>query len=134
MRALKVFHALPMSGFTDEEIRERLAKEDEEIIALFQTAGIDVMLLYPHMESLEDEAELKQLRTPNLYYFGLSLAEGISKADVVAFGHNWRTARGCIVEQFITEMYGIKTVELDKEYSPEKLMSIASHAIEREPE
>lgn len=129
MRAIKVFHALPLSGFSDDNIAERMAKEDEEIKQLFETADIDVMILHPHMDELKDDVELKQLRHPNLYYFGLSLAEGIAKCDIIAFGHNWRAAKGCIVEQFISEMYGIKHVELGKEYSPEKLLSIVKHAI-----
>jgi hypothetical protein len=129
VRAIKVFHALPLSGFSDDDIAERMAKEDEEIRKLFETADIDVMILHPHMDELKDEVELKQLRHPNLYYFGLSLAEGIAKCDIIAFGHNWRAARGCIVEQFISEMYGIKCVELDKIYSTEKLLSIVKRAI-----
>lgn len=124
-----MFHALPLSGFSDDDIAERMAKEDEEIKQLFETAGIDVMILHPHMDELKDEVELKQLRHPNLYYFGLSLAEGIAKCDVIAFGHNWRVARGCIVEQFIAELYGIKIVELDKIYTSEKLSQIATNAI-----
>lgn len=130
MRAIKVFHALPLSGFSDDDIAERMAKEDAEIKHLFETAGIDVMILHPYMDELtDDEVELKQIRHMNLHYFGLSLAEGIAKCDIIAFGHNWRVARGCIVEQFISEMYGIKHVELDKEYSPEKLLSIVKRAI-----
>ena len=129
MRALKIFHALPLSGYTDEENERRIQEEDKEITDLFKKANIDIVIVHPHMDPLTDELILHQLRKPQLYYFGLSLAEGIAKCDIIAFGHSWRAARGCIVEQFISEMYGIKCVELDKEYSTEKLLSIVKRTI-----
>lgn len=131
MRAIKVFHALPLSGFTDDENKSRIEKEDEEIKHIFESAGIDIVILHPHMNPLEDDAELKQLRTPNLYYFGLSLAEGISKADMIVFGHHWRSARGCLIEELIAKTYNIPYIELAKIYTTEKLVELAKKSIER---
>ena len=129
MRAISVFHALPLSGYTDEDIKTRMEKEDVEIKQLFESCGIDIVILHPHMEPITDKLEIHQTRHMNLKYFGLSLAEGISKADIVCFGHGWRKAKGCVTEQFICSTYDIPYVELEKEYTPEYLIPIVKHAI-----
>lgn len=128
MRKITVFHALPLSGYTDEEIKTRMEKEDHEIKQLFESCGIDITILHPHMEPITDELEVHQTRHMNLRYFGLSLAEGISKADIVCFGYNWRKVKGCVVEQFICSTYDIPYIELEKLYKREEIISIAERA------
>jgi hypothetical protein len=129
MRAISVFHALPLSGYTDEEIKTRIEKEDAEIKQLFESCGIDIVILHPHMEPITDKLEIHQTRHMNLKYFGLSLAEGNSKADIVCFGHDWRKAKGCVTEQFICATYDIPYVELEKQYTSEYVNHIVKHAI-----
>ena len=121
MRALKVFHALPLSGYTDAENSIRIQKEDEEIMDFFKKANIDIVLVHPHMTPCTDEIILKQLRKPQLYYFGLSLAEGIAQSDMIVFGHGYLAAKGCLVEHIMAQLYGIPYVELDKLPSEEDL-------------
>lgn len=131
MRTMTVFHALPLSGYTDEEIKTRMEKEDHEIKQLFESCGIDVEILHPHMEPITDELEVHQTRHMNLKYFGLSLAEGIAKADIVCFGYDWRKAKGCIIEQFICSMYDIPYIELEHLYVREEIISIDERAMRR---
>lgn len=123
MKTIKVFHALPMSGYTDEEIKSRLESEDSEIRMLIGS-DVNVEIIHPHMDPITDENLLKELKTENLYYFGLSLSEGISKADIVIFGYDWWKARGCQVEEFICQLYGIPYVELNDIESSIKLKSL----------
>lgn len=124
MRALKIFHALPLSGYTDEENERRIQEEDKEITDLFKKANIDIVIVHPHMDPLTDELMLHQLRKPQLYYFGLSLAEGIAQSDMIVFGHEWPNAKGCTIEHIIAQNYDIPFVELDNT-NPTELMEIA---------
>lgn len=125
MRKITVFHALPLSGYTDEEIKTRMEKEDHEIKQLFESCEIDIEILHPHMEPITDELGVHHM---NLKYFGLSLAEGIAKADIVCFGYDWRKAKGCVTEQFICATYDIPYIELEKLYKREEIISVAERA------
>lgn len=131
MRALKVFHALPLSGYTDEENERRIQEEDKEITDLFKKANIDIVIVHPHMDPLTDELMLHQLRKPQLYYFGLSLAEGISQSDMIVFGHGWSDAKGCTIEHIIAQNYDIPFTELDNT-NPTELMEIAEKIWDKE--
>lgn len=123
-RTLNVFHALPLSGYTDENIKTRLKAEDDEIKQLFASYGVDIVILHPHMEPITDEVEIHRTRHMSLLYFGLSLSEGISKADIVCFGHNWKSARGCMVEHYICSMYNLPCIELDKPFDDNYMHSL----------
>ncbi len=131
MRALKIFHALPLSGYTDEENERRIQEEDKEITDLFKKANIDIVIVHPHMDPLTDELILHQLRKPQLYYFGLSLAEGIAQSDMIVFGHGWSDAKGCTIEHIIAQNYDIPFAELDNT-NPTELMEIAEKIWDKE--
>lgn len=131
MRALKVFHALPLSGYSDAENAIRIQKEDEEIMDFFKKANIDIVIVHPHMDPLTDELILHQLRKPQLYYFGLSLAEGIAQSDMIVFGHGWSDAKGCTIEHIIAQNYDIPFVELDNT-NPTELREIAENIWDKE--
>ena len=131
MRALKIFHALPLSGYTDEENERRIQEEDKEITDLFKKANIDIVIVHPHMDPLTDELILHQLRKPQLFYFGLSLAEGIAQSDMIVFGHAWSDAKGCTIEHIIAQNYDIPFAELDNT-NPTELMEIAEKIWDKE--
>lgn len=131
MRALKIFHALPLSGYSDEENERRIQEEDKEITDLFEKANIDIVIVHPHMDPLTDELMLHQLRKPQLYYFGLSLAEGIAQSDMIVFGHGWSDAKGCTIEHIIAQNYDIPFTELDNT-NPTELMEIAEKIWDKE--
>lgn len=131
MRALKIFHALPLSGYSDEENERRVQEEDKEITDLFKKANIDIVIVHPHMDPLTDELMLHQLRKPQLYYFGLSLAEGIAQSDMIVFGHGWSDAKGCTIEHIIAQNYDIPFAELDNT-NPTELMEIAEKIWDKE--
>lgn len=131
MRALKVFHALPLSGYSDEENERRIQEEDKEITDLFKKANIDIVIVHPHMDPLTDELMLHQLRKPQLYYFGLSLAEGIAQSDMIVFGHGWSDAKGCTIEHIIAQNYDIPFTELDNTNTTE-LREIAEKIWDKE--
>lgn len=131
MRALKIFHALPLSGYSDEENERRIQEEDKEIIDLFKKANIDIVIVHPHMDPLTDELMLHQLRKPQLYYFGLSLAEGIAQSDMIVFGHGWSDAKGCTIEHIIAQNYDIPFTELDNTNTTE-LREIAEKIWDKE--
>ena len=131
MRALKIFHALPLSGYSDEENERRIQEEDKEITDLFKKANIDIVIVHPHMDPLTDELMLHQLRKPQLYYFGLSLAEGIAQSDMIVFGHGWSDAKGCTIEHIIAQNYDIPFTELDNTNTTE-LREIAEKIWDKE--
>ena len=102
----RIFLSLPMSGRTDEEIREEISKmkslfllknpfEDGVRIEFVDNSKCDVP--YP---------ELQMHKTPNLCY----LSEAIYKmgmCDAVLFAEGYQFARGCKVEFDVANYYDI---------------------------
>ena len=105
----KVFISLPMRNRTDEEIKARM----DEIVEKASIRLNDELILLDTLFA-EDEPEDS---THGCWYLGKSISL-LSSADFVIFDHDWRTARGCIIERKICNMYDIPYYTIMTEDDP----------------
>lgn len=98
---MKVFISLPMHGRSDKEIQEDL-KEARSAIGL----------IFPNQELtiLHNYGCIAPSGAGKLFYLG-SAIQRIDGADAVYFCKGWQEAKGCQVEHYICELYGIQRIE-----------------------
>lgn len=110
-KTIKVFYCLPMSGRTTDDICSQISSECVKIIELVKAISggkTKIEILCNYRASDDDITFSPETTNPNMYFLGRGLMEYLSKTDIVVFGKNWEKARGCLVEHFICETYGIK--------------------------
>lgn len=98
---MKIFISQPMKGKTNEEIkteRERLIAKAREHY------GEDVEVIDSFFENAPADAR-------PLWFLGKSL-ELLSTADVAVFAPDWKSARGCRVENYCAIQYGLGVMEV----------------------
>ena len=98
----KLFISLPMAGYSEEEIRNRMAECKEKAEYLM---GEELELLDTVITSVPDG--IKEI---GVWCVGASIL-AMAEADVVYFGRGWRKARGCIVEYETAYRYGLLRIE-----------------------
>lgn len=99
--SMKIFISQPMQGKTNEEIkteRERLIAKAREHY------GENIEVIDSFFENAPADAR-------PLWFLGKSL-ELLSTADVAVFAPDWKSARGCRVENHCAIMYGIEVMEV----------------------
>lgn len=96
---IKLFISQPMNGRNDEEIKA----EREEAKNYVQYA------LGEPIEVIDSFFENAPAQAKPLWYLGKSI-ELLSTADVVHFCDGWENARGCKVERYCAEKYGITII------------------------
>lgn len=99
----KLFISQPMRGLTDEEIlkvREEIKSRAEQVI------GEQLDLIDSFIKEYPGEIN----KSIPVWYLGKSI-QLLSQADVVYFGGEWRSARGCKIEYQVAENYGIKIIQ-----------------------
>lgn len=96
----KVFISQPMKGLTDEEI---IKVRDKAAAAVAKRLGEPVLVLDSFFQNAPAEAR-------PLWYLGKSL-QVLSEADVAYFAKGWEKARGCKIEHFCADEYGIVVFE-----------------------
>ena len=98
---MRVLISQPMAGLSDEEIRykfERLSKE-------FAKLHIDVV------DNIWQDAPAEgTFNTIPLFYLAKSV-NAMGQVDAVYFADGWKSARGCLIERQICELYGIRILE-----------------------
>ena len=94
---LKVFISLPMNGKSNEQIKA----EQQEILKKLPKTDQEIELL----NSVIDEWAPGD-SNPGLWYLAKSI-EIMSRADIVMFAPDWKTARGCIVEEMCADRYNL---------------------------
>lgn len=99
----KLFISQPMRCLTDEEI---LKAREEIRIKAEKTIGEPVELIDSFIKDYPGE---KNKSIP-VWYLGKSI-QFLSQADIVYFGGEWRSARGCKIEHEIAKEYGINIIE-----------------------
>ena len=97
---MKVFISQPMKGKTNEEIKAERNRLIGKVRALY---GDDIEIIDSFFENAPADAR-------PLWFLGKSL-ELLATADVAAFAHGWRDARGCRIENICAIEYGIEVVE-----------------------
>ena len=106
----RVFLSLPMSGRTDEEIREQI-KEMKFIVGKYYVENGNINETISFVNGLDVCGNMPiipkhKIVTEPLRYLGRDIEE-LSYCDAVVFGTNWDEARGCLVECYVAYKYGI---------------------------
>ena len=95
---MKMFISQPMHGRTDEDI----LKERQEITSAFQNKyGVTVEVIDTFTKSHEDQIKGR------IWMLGGSI-QLMYDADVVVFAPGFRKAKGCLIEEKVAKLYGIK--------------------------
>lgn len=133
----RVFLSLPMSGRTDEQIkntifnemipvilenREQITDDDEEEIIFVDNFCMKAK------EMAEMERQAREAVTPNLVYLGEALKK-MATCDAVVFAEDIGDARGCMVELYVADKYNIPKFYLGTNYLGEKYMHHAKFKI-----
>ena len=98
---MKLFISQPMRGLTDEQI---LKAREEIRIRVEKEIGEKIELIDSFLKDFVPNGN-----TP-ISYLGKSISL-LAKADIVYFGGDWITARGCKIEHEIAVQYGLKIIE-----------------------
>ena len=91
----KLFISLPMNGISEVDI---LTTRDTIYQAMKKVGDFELLETY-----FRDDPPANAGR---LWYLGKSVQD-LSRADLVIFAPNWTTAKGCVVEHLICEVYKI---------------------------
>lgn len=100
---MKVFISQPMSGKTDDEILAEKLIISDEIWKEWPDAEI--------IDSFIIESAPEKWNDPGRYYILKSL-QLLAEADLVVFCQGWEQYRGCRVEHYFAENYGISILEV----------------------
>lgn len=100
----KVFISQPMRGLTDEEILQQREILKNKIGDILEE---EVLILPSFFEEFEPKGNIP------VAYLGKSITL-MAEADVVYFGGDWKSARGCKIEYEVAKEYDIDIIE---EYS-----------------
>ena len=93
---MRIFISMPMSGKTNEEIREQFMKITRYLTSKYKNQNAAVI------DSICDD------NLPNpLSYLAHSI-NLLATADAVYFAPNWDKYRGCIIEHECAEKYGLR--------------------------
>ena len=94
---MKIFISQPMSGKSNDRIRQERQKVIEEL-------GLERTLL--HVEIIDSiiEEEAPQNTDKPIYYLAKSI-ELLAQADLIIFMQGWEEARGCRIEHQIAVEY-----------------------------
>ena len=104
---LKIFISQPMHGLTLQEI------EDERrgvINDIKQYLKEDQYYIFDNHNRDLDFDISKTMKTPRVYMLGGSISI-MGNADVVIFIGDWRNSNGCIIEEYICNLYKIPTIK-----------------------
>lgn len=95
---MKVFISQPMNGRSDEEI----LKERELIISKYEEIyNTKVEVIDSFNKSPEDQIKGR------VWMLGNSISM-MHNADLIIFAPNYESGRGCMVEEYVAKLYGLK--------------------------
>lgn len=99
---MNVFISVPMNGRPDDEVWADIDNAFQKIPKIFPNKNI---LIITHNFGVAGPKDAGRL-----YYLG-SAIQTMDKCDAVYFCKGWENAKGCQVEHYICELYGIQRVE-----------------------
>lgn len=107
----RIFLSLPMSGRTDEEIKEQINIMKSEFLAknpFDDGEEIQFVHNFREMEVITNtfDPEFGERKMPPLYFLGRAIGI-MAYCDGVYFGKGYTKARGCMIEYQVTLEYGI---------------------------
>ena len=101
----KIFLSLPMSGRSDEEIKEQINKMKSEFLLKNPFDGEEIEFV-DNFENDIDPSRCIDLKTEPLLYLGEAIRK-MAYCDGVYFGYGWYNARGCQIERDVAYSYDI---------------------------
>ena len=108
---MKVFLSLPMSGKSDEEIKNDLTYMRKIIFEHPEIFGNDAIVT----DNFKNEKRVNQIikdigqepKNGALAYLGVAISE-MSECDAVLFHPSYNKARGCRVERYVSIEYDLE--------------------------
>ena len=104
---MKVFISQPMRDKTDEQIRAEREEAVKKIKALYRNCDVEIL---DTILGDSNEINLESQTSRSMYYLG-KLIQYMRYADLVYFMKHWKEYRGCRVEHYVAEQYGLKMME-----------------------
>lgn len=99
---MTVFISLPMHDRPNKEIEQQLKEARSAISRIFSDQELTV---------LHNRGCIAPSGAGRLYYLG-SAIQRLDKVDAVYFCPGWEESKGCQVEHYICELYGIQRIEV----------------------
>lgn len=96
----KVFISIPITG--QEEKSRTLCKEYKEKLTQ----------MYPSVEFMSPFEIATEKGMPDSYYMGKDI-ERLMECDAIASVEGWQKSKGCQVERFTANIYGLKIYDMD---------------------
>ena len=111
---MKIFISLPMSGYTDEDIQNRLSKISLELKNIFIGKKIELIDNFNYIGGNSiNEATVRignDTINTSVWYLGRAI-QLLAKVDAIYFAPGWESAKGCRIEHAVAEEYKIKIIE-----------------------
>jgi hypothetical protein len=114
MKEIKVFISQPMQGLSLAEVQEKRTEVLERVGKCLEEKGLTDFSLDPinaiiRGVSIEDECYMDVLgldpeNPPRTWWLGQAIQE-MAAADLFVFGPGWGSAKGCLVEQKVYDLY-----------------------------
>ena len=106
MEKLKLFVSQPMNGLTVDEIK---ADRQIYVFDVIDRLGLtENVIVFNNID--QDISIAEEMGNPRVYMLGESI-KYMSNADAVVFIDDWRGANGCCCEEYICNIYKIKTLK-----------------------
>lgn len=110
---MKIFLSLPMSGRTDEEIRNQIDEMERIIIESRVFEGQEIEFVHnldiEFVHNLDNDIDPKgclDLKHEPLLYLGEAIRK-MAFCDAIALGKGWNKAHGCNIEYDAARLYGL---------------------------
>lgn len=102
----KIFCSLPMSGKERSQIMENVLKTAEIYMKGHPDEEPGATLFVNNFANEQNEVPPKKVKYPAVWYLGKAL-ELLSECDEAVFSEDSTDSRGCKMEDYICEVYGI---------------------------
>lgn len=99
---MKIFISLPMHNRSQEDIQKDIQIARTAITAIFPNQELTI---------LHNNGCIAPASAGRLFYLG-SAIQRLDHADAVYFCPGWEDSKGCQVEHFVCELYGIQRIEM----------------------
>lgn len=107
----RVFVSVPMSGRTPTEVEADIEEAKNAFLNFFALNDGEEHFEFVNT-FVQENAPDKVMYEP-LWYLGNSI-KILSTCDIILFARGWYRARGCNVEDHISDSYGIPSIRIDE--------------------
>lgn len=111
---MKIFISHPMSNKTDEEVYKIREKAIKKVSELKNISCLDITVLdnYHHCIDIPDFDQYSDDQK-RVYFLARSIQLMSCKdLDLIVFSDDYLSAKGCLVEHLICELYNLPYIEL----------------------